>query len=359
MTGPSDIPSEVLRLSGSPYNRGRGQAAGAPVEEVRETLAARLEAARAAGHFGSEAQRYLDAQRAFAAEACPNAMAELAGIADGFGIAEEDLFEHLHLGTLKDLSRMSGGDHDGCSAWAVADGPDGPLVAKNRDFSGRHAGIQRVFRHEGPDLEQGPMLCLGSLGAPGAYSSGMNAAGLALADTQVGVRSHATGWLRYFLMTEILARATTVEEALALIRSVPHAGGGTLVLADRSGAVATVELGSASVATERADLVCRTNHFTTTALAPETLSDRGSRIDGNSAGRRAVLDRELPGRRWDAADAAALMARHDGEAPLCQHSEGGEAHTIASAVYCCRSGLMYACLENPCSGAWRCIPLLA
>jgi isopenicillin-N N-acyltransferase-like protein len=359
MTGPASIPGAALHLSGSPYDRGRGQAAGAAADEVRETLAARLEAARAAGHFDADAQRFLDAQRRFAERACANAMAELSGVADGFGIAEEDIFAHLHLGTLKDLSRISGGDHDGCSAWAVADGPDGPLVAKNRDFSGRHAGIQRVFRHEGPDLEQGPMLCLGSLGAPGAYSSGMNAAGLALADTQVGVRRHATGWLRYFLMTEILARAATVDEALALIRSVPHAGGGTLVLADRSGAVAAVELGSASVATEQAELVCRTNHFTTTALAPETLSDHGSRIDGNSAGRRAVLDRELPGRRWDAAGAAAVMDRHDGEAPLCQHSEGGEAHTIASAVYCCRSGLMYACLDNPCSGAWRRIPLVA
>ena len=359
MTGPSEQPGEVLHLSGSAFDRGRAQAVGAPADEVRATLAARLKTARDAGWFGAEARRYLDEQRAFAERNCANAMAELAGIADGFGIAEEDLFEHLYLGTLKDLSRMSGGDHDGCSAWAVADGPDGPLVAKNRDFSGRHAGIQRVFRHEGPDLKQGPMLCLGSLGAPGAYSSGMNAAGLALADTQVGVRSHATGWLRYFLMTEILAQAATVNEALALIRSVPHAGGGTLVLADRSGGVATVELGSASVATERAELVGRTNHFSTTALAPETLSDQGSRIDGNSAGRRAVLDRELPGRHWDAAGAAALMARHDGEAALCQHSEGGEAHTIASAVYCCRPGLMYACLDNPCSGAWRRIPLVA
>lgn len=358
MTGPAAEPGDALRLSGSPYDRGRGQAAGAPADEVRGTLAARLEAAQAAGYFDAAARRYLKAQRQFAVQACPNAMSELSGIADGFGIAEEDLFAHLYLGTLKDLSRVSGGDHDGCSAWAVAEGPDGPLVVKNRDFSGRHAGIQRVFRHEGPDLEYGPVLCLGSLGSPGAYSSGMNAAGLALADTQVGVRRHATGWLRYFLMTEILARTATVEEALALIRSVPHAGGGTLILADRSGAVAAVELASASVATERAELVCRTNHFTTTALAPETLSDQGSRIDGNSAGRRAVLDRELPGRRWDAADAAALMARHDGEAPLCQHSEGGAAHTIASAVYCCRSGLMYACLENPCSGAWRRIPLV-
>ncbi|WP_212525926.1 C45 family peptidase [Actibacterium sp. MT2.3-13A] len=359
MTGPVAEPGAALRLNGSPYERGLGQVAGAPSEEVREALVTRLDAARKAGALGAEAQRYLDAQRRFAARACPDAMAELSGIADGFGIAEDDLFAHLHLGILTDISRVSRGDHDGCSAWAVSDGPDGPLVVKNRDFSGRHTGIQRVFRHDGPDLEQGPLLCLGSLGSPGAYSSGMNAAGLAVADTQVGVRRHGTGWLRYFLMTEILARAATVAAALALIRSVPHAGGGTLLLADRAGGAAAVELGCGSVAIEQAELVCRTNHFTTTALAPETLTDPGSLIDGSSARRRAVLDRDLPGQSWDAASAASLMGGHGGGAPICQHGEGAEAHTIASAVYCCRAGLMYACLDTPCSGAWLRIPLAA
>ncbi len=353
MTAPDAAPFTPQTLAGTPFERGRAQADGAPAAEVRAALAQRLDAARQAGAFGGAADGYLDDQRRFAERHCPNALAEVAGIADGFDLPEADVFAHLYLGTLSDLARTARTDEDGCSAWAVSDGPDGPLVVKNRDFSGKHAAIQRIFRHEGPDLQHGALLCLGSLGAPGAYSSGMNAAGLAVVDMQVGVRTHGTGWLRYFLMTELLSRAGDVAGALALIRAVPHAGGGTLVLGDASGAVAAVELGANAVSVEQAPLVARTNHFTTTALAPDTLRDDASRIDGNSAGRREVLDAALPGTAWDAAAAARLMGRHDGAAPLCQHREAGSAHTLSSTVYCCRDRVLYACLDTPCSGAWH------
>lgn len=352
MTARKAGPGDVLNLAGDPFTRGASQAIGAPVDEVRATLAHRLTIANEAGAFGAGAQDYLDDQRRFAERHCPNALAEVAGIAEGFGIPEHEVFAHLYIGTLTDLAHAAATEEDGCSTWATADGPDGPLVVKNRDFSGRHAGIQRVFRHEGPDLDHGPMLCLGSLGAPGAYSSGMNAAGLAVVDTQVGVRHHATGWLRYFLMTEVLSKTATVADALALIREVPHAGGGTLVLGDRSGAVAAVELGASAVAIELAPLVCRTNHFTTTALAPDTRRDTEDRIDANSAGRRTVLDATLPGAVWNIDAATRLMARHEGAGPLCQHGAEGQSQTIASVVYCCRDAHLYACLSNPCSGTW-------
>ena len=204
------------------------------------------------------------------------------------------------------------------------------------------------------------MLCIGSLGSPGAYSSGMNAAGLAVVDTQVGVRTHRTGWLRYFLMTELLARTATVADALELIRSVPHAGGGTLILADAAGALAAVELGAEATAVEQSAPVRRTNHFTTAALADETLLHRDSRIDSSSVRRRDALDQLLPGREWDAASAAALMAEHDAgdaRAPICQHDEGAGTRTIASSVYCCGQRLLYAVLDFPCSGAWQSYPL--
>lgn len=362
MTWFTENDADVVVLRGSPADRGRDQVKGAPIQEVVGTMTERIEKAREAGHLGDAAQQYLEAQYDFAVHASPNAIAELSGIADGFKISEADLFSHLHLGILGDMAQTRRGDHDGCSAWAVSDGPDGPMVVKNRDFSGQHAGIQRVFRHHGEDLDHGPVLCLGSLGSPGAYSSGMNAAGLAVVDTQVGVRRHSIGWLRYFLMSELLAHAATVDEALEFIRSVSHAGGGTLVLADAAGAVAAVELGADAIATETANIVGRTNHFTTAALASETLFDEGSRIDASSAKRRKALDQILPSREWGAEAAADLMAQHEedaGGAPICQHGEAGLARTIASAIYCCRSGLMYASLERPCSGQWSRIRVTA
>lgn len=360
MTAAAASPHE---LSGDPFARGRAQAAAAEAGEARDAILSRVEQARASGLFGREAESFLNAQRMFGEREDPLGMAELAGIAKGLGVDGDELFAHLHLGILQDIARgASPTGHDGCSAWAVGNGPDGPLVVKNRDFSGSHATIQRVFRHDGPDLEHGPLLCIGSLGAPGAYSSGMNAAGLAVADTQVGVRRHRTGWLRYFLMTRILATAASVDEALRFVRWTAHAGGGTLVLADRSGAAACVELTSAGAAVETASLVCRTNHFTTTACASETLSHASSEIDASSARRRAFLDRVLPGRAWGRADAAALMAQHDDDgaaAPVCQHRGDNGSRTLSSAVYCCRSGALHVCLGNPCMGTWQSIPLMS
>src|SRR3546814_3909336 len=81
----------------------------------------------------------------------------------------------------------------------------------------------------------------------------MNSGGLALADTAVATTDHGVGWLRYFLMTRLLARHATVAAALEDIRGLAHAGGGSLVLADASGALAAVDLGHSKVCTEPGD----------------------------------------------------------------------------------------------------------
>lgn len=351
-----------LSLTGSAYARGLAQANGADAAQIRRATVGRVEQARADGLFDSAAMEYLSAQRMFMQNADPAGMAELAGIAEGFGLAEPDLLQHLHLGTLRDIK---GGAVmiDGCSAWAVADGPDGPLVVKNRDFSGQHLGIQRVARHEGPDVKTGAMLCLGSLGSPGAYSSGMNAAGLALADTQVPVATHRVGWLRYFLMTRVLADCGSVAQALAFIKRIPHAGGGTLILADRSGDTAAIELGAAGPQITNGGTVWRTNHYISDALAADTLKPKGDVIASNSPDRFACLTARLPNRDWSVANAKRLMATHPNEGPdaasICQHGEGDGTMTISSVVYCCKLDRMEICTANPCSGNWTRMSLTA
>lgn len=345
----------ILSLTGSAHARGLAQAAGADAAQIRRATVGRVEQARADGLFDSAALDYLAAQRDFMQAADPAGMAELAGIAQGFNLSEPDLFQHLHLGTLRDI-KGGAAMIDGCSAWAVGSGPDGPLVVKNRDFSGLHLGIQRVARHEGPDVKTGAMLCLGSLGSPGAYSSGMNAAGLALADTQVPVATHRVGWLRYFLMTRILADCATVAQAVAFIKRIPHAGGGSLILADRSGDTAAVELGAAGPQVTSGGTVWRTNHYISDVLAADTQEPKGDVIASNSPDRLACLSARLPNRDWSVTDAKRLMATHpdDGPdaAPICQHGEGDGTLTISSVVYCCKVGAMEMCSANPCSGNW-------
>ncbi|MDP4033915.1 MAG: C45 family peptidase [Pseudorhodobacter sp.] len=352
----------LLELLGSAYARGRGQAAGGQAVQVRAATVARVEYARAEGLFDTDAMAYLAAQRTFLAAHDPEGMAELLGISEGFDLPEPELFAHLHLGTLRDL-RGGATLVDGCSAWALGQGPDGPLVVKNRDYSGEHLGIQCVTRHRGPDLTTGAMLCLGSLGSPGAYSSGINAAGLALADTQVAVATHRVGWLRYFLMTRLLARCADVAQALAFLRAVPHAGGGTLVLADAGGATAAVELGARCVTVSQGPLVWRTNHFVSPELSADTLPPGDDAIGDTSRARFGYLAHQLATKDWTARDAMRLMATHTntapGAAPICQHGSASNAQTISSAVYSCRLVQMRVCEGPPCAGTWQTFRLSA
>lgn len=359
MSGFSPVPAEALVLSGDATARGKAQATDPQADpvRVREATVGRVETARTAGVVDAAARDYLARQRAFHLAHDPDGMAELAGIAEGFGLSEDELFTHLHLGTLNDLKSGARLDSDGCSAWAVPDGPDGPIVVKNRDYSGLHRGIQRVTQHTGPDVTTGAMLCVGSLGSPAAYSSGVNASGLALADTQVAVRTHRAGWLRYFLMTRILASCATVADALALIESKPHAGGGTLILADRSGDTAAVELGASGPGVTRGGRVWRTNHFALPGHAADTLLPEGDRIAGNSGERFAYLEHMLPDLTPGVAAAARLMQTHrdtaPGAAPLCQHGETDASQTLSTAIYSCRLGALTFSEGNPCAGNWQ------
>lgn len=347
--------SDMLRLelTGTARARGRGQAQAGRAEQVRAATIGRVEQARAEGLIDAAAEDYLAAQHTFHARIDPEGLAELEGIAAGFGLDGAQMFAHLHLGTLRDLKGGAKLD-DGCSAWAVSIGPDGPLVVKNRDFTGTHLGIQMVARHAGPDIATGALLCLGSLGSPGAYSSGINARGFALADTQVAVRHHRVGWLRYFLMTRLLARCATVDDALAMIRATPHAGGGTLVMADASGATAAVELGAAGPQISRASPALRTNHYVSAPLAADTLLPAGDCIASNSAQRFAYLSCVLPERLWSRETARQLMATHpEAGAPICQHGAEDGTMTIASAVYSCAAPGLLLCAGSPCGGAWH------
>ena len=342
--------ADVVALAGDAFERGRAQAVAVPasIEPVRRAVALRLDLAR--DRLNAPAVRaYLDAQRDYHEQHAADELAELHGIAQGYAIDARELFAYLHLGIVGDLA-------DGCTAWARSDRVHGALLAKNRDFRGEHLGLQRVFRHADPAWNGRRLLAVGSLGSPGVYSSGVNSAGLALADTQVGTTDHGVGLLRYFLMTRILARATTVTEALGVIRASAHAGGGTLVLADQSGAVAAVELTHAHIAVEQIErgFVARTNHFVDVQTAPAWHAG-GDAMAASSVARLAAV--RAAARAWAesvAIDRAfALMASHDAPPAigLCRHGQDGDACTISCAVFALSPPTLYFCPGAPCRGA--------
>ncbi|MGH6923219.1 MAG: C45 family autoproteolytic acyltransferase/hydrolase [Propylenella sp.] len=347
--------SNVVELSGNAFERGAGQAAACPdsVGDVRRAVEGRL---AAASHLLEDRRTsgFLASLHSYLAQNDPDGLLELSGIAEGFAIPSDDLFAYLHLSVLADISLA-----DGCSAWAVRHPFHRAMIGKNRDFRGEHLRIQRVFRHRDPAWDRRVVTCVGSLGSPGAYSSGVNSDGLALVDTQVRTSDHGVGILRYFLMTRLLVRCATVAEALAEIEVLDHAGGGTLVLADRSGAMAAVELGHSVVSVEHGTdgWVARTNHFVSPELAAANLRDPSDLAAASSQPRLARLCRWLVGAgpSLTLGDARVEMASHDGsnEAGLCRHGEEGDAQTISGAVFTTNSPTLYFCPARPCSADWR------
>ena len=350
-------PSPLLVLHGDAASRGRAQGHGVDVAMVRSGIRMRLGVA-AQALAASTVKAFLAAQQTFCEQHCEPEMAEVAGIAAGFDLSFDELFAFLHLGVVADIAgdkhatERARENADGCSVWAIA-GDAGGLIGKNRDYHGEHAGLQRVFRHCDPDWGMRELLCVGSLGAPGAYSSGINSDGLAVADTQVATRDHGTGWLRYFTMTRLLRQHATVASALADLRSMRHVGGGALVLADESGETAAVDLGHRRIHIEfgAARGVARTNHYVdgSIANAPDASAMRAS-----SKARLARLERGLDHAQDRHRTLRLAMRSHDGESEtgLCRHGQDGDARTLSASVLECAARRLHYSPGNPCETPW-------
>ena len=331
--------SDLLLLRGDPCARGLGQAVASAdaIEAVRAGVLGRLAGVRIDTPF-------MQPQRSFVQRHCRAACEEIAGIAEGYGLAEDELLAFLHLGVLSDLAE------DGCTAWARRCSEGGAILVKNRDFRSEHAALQCVALHDDPGLPW-RYLTLGSLGAPGAYSSGVNEAGLAVVDTHTAANDHRPGWLRYFAMTEILMRDAQVAAAIRRLERLPHVGGGCLVLADAEGDLAAIELTADGIAVERqTTAVARTNHF---LLRPDAIArHRSDPMARSSIGRLARIVDVIA--ESDVAAARSLMANHaeGGREALCRHGEDGDALTISSAIYRTSPPMLHAAMGPPCRTAW-------
>lgn len=348
-----------IDLSGSPHERGRQQAERCPdmVGAVRRAVDLRMAESEDV-LSAARVREYLADLRRFHDDHDPEIMEEIKGIGTGFGIPEDRLFDYLMLSLVADLERTESGGEE-CTAFAASAGGGGAIVAKNRDYRLEHAAIQRVFRHRDPGWGGREVLCVGSLGSPGNFSSGMNSDGFALADTATRTIAHGVGRHRYFLLTRLQTRCTTVAEALGEIAATSHAGGGVLVLGDATGCVAAVELGSDVVAVEvrRGGWVGRTNHHVAGLAAGENReSDAASARLRNSERRLLALHGLLGAapRRMTVEDAAGVLSYRGetGGEPLCRQGGRDLSVTLSGSVYDTRRRHLRFANGYPSPGNW-------
>lgn len=346
-----------MRLQGTAFARGQQQAARQPglAPQVRQAVNDRL-ASLAHALARPATQAWLRAQAELLQTQDPQGFEESTGIAEGFGIAHDALLTYLHGNIVADFA-VPQPEADGCTAWAQALGQpgDGARVVKNRDYRGEHGRLQHVFLHNDPAWGGRRLLCLGSLGSPGAFSSGMNSDGLVVVDTQISTRDHGRGWLRYFLMTALLRECADVPAALAFIESVPHAGGGSLVLGDHQGRIASVELGHRQLPAivRGKGWVAHTNHYLDSAHVPSFISI-GDDLADSSTGRLALIEGALAAQpcALSTEQTQALMSRHEGMHGVCRHPVAGRAGTLSCVIYDTYRRELTVSHGPPCEGLW-------
>lgn len=354
-------PGDPLRLTGTAYERGRMQATLCPdmIDFVRTAVAARMEETRSA-LATPEAKALIRGDRIYTERHYPAILEEMRGICDGFGMSLDTLFDYMHCAVVSDIGMMAERQPEGCTSFAVANPDLGAVVAKNRDYRPEHIPIQRAFHHRDPAWGAREVLCLGSLGSPGNFSSGINSDGLAVTDTNSRTTDHGVGMHRYFLLTWLLVHCGSTDEALDRILGMPHVGGGLLILGDASGTVAAVELGHKHVGHERKvrGRVGRANHFVTNDMAEANLRTPESEAQSCHSDRRhPTLQQRLAAAPspFGVADAAKLASYHgeDGGEGFCRHGGKDLGNTISCALYATRPRTLTFTAGNPCQADWR------
>lgn len=343
----------VLNLSGNAYTL--GQQHGTQVADLRPQIVKAMEVRLAALRQKNEPlEPCLDEIARLWETHTPQTLAMMRGLAESLGLPWEHYFTYIIASYLTD--RLKGPENaDGCTAWAAsgdvtADGE--PLLVKNRDYRPDHQQLQCLARIK---PEHGySYLTLTSAGSPGVFSSGVNAAGLAVADTHVVSKDIGPGISRYSLMMHLLEQCDRVSQALDYMKSVPHFGDGTVVLADMEGDMAVFELAHSVQAVRRSfeGYLVSTNHFSDLQTRSLWMDTNPPRLQGNSEARRRTIENELGSSHgqvnviW----AQTQMARHgDDLSAICRHPEV-EAHavTISTVIFQPRQASLYVTNGLPC-----------
>jgi len=350
----------VLHLRGT--HREIGRAHACEVAPLRQHLLSAIQSQSAEleeiPQAGQQLQALLDVWQSQAAPLVE--MTE--GLAEGLGLDFHTLLRYLAAPYLVELHDYRSAAPEECTAWAIEGrtaGGRGPMLCKNRDYRAWHVHLEVVALAEPEEGYRHGYVS--SAGSPGVFSSGINERGLAVADTRVRTPDQGPGLPRYALMMEILEKHETVASALDYLRSVPHMGGGNLILADAAGGKAVLEIThSAQCGVDplsgHDQFVVTTNHFVSPALAERWVDPSRPALRGNSLARRTEVESCLRSSEQpiSIASMAALMGRHRGPlASICRHQWVEEDPlTVSGTIFLPAERAFLFCHGYPCRGTY-------
>ena len=325
------------RQRGAPISSPRcGQPPGADRRRPPPREASKRFAATSTGSSRSRAER------------CAPELAEVQGIAQAFGLDPRTVFDGLHASAIADLAAA-----DGCTAWA-AGGSEGALLAKNRDIRADLWALQAVMLHVDADHPMRAVLCVGSLGAPGAYSSGMNRGG-------PGGGGH--GHPRRLVCDRLAALLRHDPTALGVRQRRRSARLPPLSAAHRrrqprarrpprqhrGGRIRRRSPGGRAGGTRDAHQPLRRAAMPHPLPAPRTrtrpVRQNGCASCGRPSKPKALRRPRLPPAR--------IMAAHAGDdAALCRHGDGDRVRTVSTAIFMTQTRELLFAPDYPCLGRW-------
>jgi isopenicillin-N N-acyltransferase like protein len=330
----------MVLLEGPPFERGRQHG-----ERFRDEIAAALGALRRAHGPTAYAAARDRAQAAWLliARRAPDIGAELQGIAEGCGAALPDIL--LRVG----FEFFEAAPAAGCSAIACQ-GPQGAIVAQNWDAPPEVGKELAIFIHVGAHgFEQAVIASVGGLAWVGC-----NRHGLALLNTDLMLRSRAAG-LPSQVVRRIVLGERRVEEALAVLGSLPHMAGRFYLLGDAAGAIAGVEVSAARGLriTRGPGPILHTNHALHPDIGADEDEDALMKTYPSSRRRMNVLQRIAAGAAATDHIAAALGNREGSPNSICKSRSDAEAtQTTFSIIVECGCRLLQVCPGSPAEHAY-------
>ena len=234
----------VVQCRGTPYEVGRAQARLFAATPKGRAFLSRT-TIRFPWWFNIQTE-----QRTFA-KFSPALWEEIGGLADGLGIAMERAV--LCFGN-NGLRPPLGG----CSA-IMSNG----VYGRNYDFKPRHYAARFVVVQA-----SGSYASIGSSELLTGRLDGMNEHGLTIGLHLVRSSPRYPGLSCVLMVRLVLDQCATTAEAVAMLRSLPHAMQYNYSLLDANGVAAVVEAVPGSVAVRTGDWLACTNHFQSSLLRP-------------------------------------------------------------------------------------------
>jgi predicted choloylglycine hydrolase len=162
--------------------------------------------------------------------------------------------------------------------------------------------------------------------------------------------------LQFWVMVRaVLEQCQTVDQAIQLIEAIPTSGNPILIVADKTGQAALVEVYGPHKAVKRIDarsgeqFLCATNHFTLPAMLPYTKPG----VMAHSQVRYETIRAHLTEKQPVGRESIKSLLAANYPAGLCCHYYDELFGTLRSMIFDPTAGELEVCFGSPSANAWH------